>query len=232
MRRKKTLQLIREGKTKNLYDDECGNYKLLFKDEVTGTDGKFDPGANTIGLTLKGSGLAGLRMSVYYFKLLESSGFCTHYRSCEYENNMMIVVPATPFGNGLEVICRYVALGSFIRRYGSIVEENHLLPGIVEVTLKDDERGDPLINEETLRVFGILKSKEYSKLSSLTKDICGTIRRDLSSKELDLCDIKLEFGRDVHGNIMLIDEIAAGNMRVRKGGRFIEPLELTELVIS
>ena len=101
------MNKLYEGKTKDIYRLEDGNYLLIFKDDMTGTDGVFDPGANTVGLTVEGAGQAGLAMSVYYFRLLEENGFPTHFISTE--ENKMTVKPATPFGGGLEVICRFKA---------------------------------------------------------------------------------------------------------------------------
>ena len=218
------------GKTKDVYQLEDGNYQFVFKDDMTGTDGKFDPGANTVGLTIEGAGQAGLVMSVYYFKLIEKKGHPTHFVSAE--ENRMTIKPATPFGGGLEVICRYKAMGSFVRRYGSVIKEGTLLDSVVEMTLKDDERGDPLINEDALVAIGILKPGEYKELKTLTQNICEVIKNDIEAKKMELCDIKLEFGKDKTGKIILIDEISGGNMRVLKNKAPVPPLELSKLLVS
>ena len=224
------MKKIFTGKTKDVYQLDDGNYQLVFKDDMTGTDGKFDPGANTVGLTVDGAGIAGLLMSVYFFRLLEEKGYPTHFLSAA--ENRMTVKPATKFGGGLEVICRYKALGSFVRRYGSVVKEGVDLDAVVEMTLKDDERGDPLINEDALIAIGILEQGEYAELRSLTQKICAVIRADLVAKDMELCDIKLEFGKDQDGNIMLTDEISGGNMRVTENGKTIPPLELAKKVLQ
>jgi len=216
------------GKTKDVYQLEDGNIRLVFKDDMTGTNGVFDPGANTVGLTVEGAGLAGLSMSVYYFKLLEEKGYPTQFISTE--GNTMTVKQATPFGRGLEVICRYKAMGSFIRRYGGIINEGAALDAVVEMTLKDDARGDPLINEDALVATGILKPGEYTEIKTLTQKICEVIKNDLADKSLELCDIKLEFGKDKQGKIILIDEISGGNMRVHENGEPVLPLELSKRV--
>ena len=221
---------IFEGKTKDVYQLDDGNYKLIFKDDMTGSDGEFDPGANSVGLTVEGAGRAGLDMSVYYFKLLEEKGYPTHFISAE--ENSMTVKKAYPFGEGLEVICRYKALGSFIRRYGGSISEGTALNAVVEMTLKDDKRGDPLINEDALVAMGILKSGEYSEIRSLTREICEVIKNDLAAGNLELCDIKLEFGKDESGKIMLIDEISGGNMRVQENGKSVSPMDLSKRVLK
>jgi len=224
------MKKIITGKTKDVYQLEDGNYQFIFKDDMTGTDGKFDPGANTVGLTVEGAGLAGLAMSVYFFKLLEEKGYPTHFISAE--ENRMTIKPAILFGGELEVICRYKALGSFIRRYGSFVDEGTPLDCVVEMTLKDDERGDPLINEDALVAIRILKPGEYDELKSLTQKISEVIKKDLEAKNMELCDIKLEFGKDKNGNIMLIDEISGGNMRVLENSNQIPPLELSRKITN
>jgi len=218
------------GKTKDAYSLADGNIMLEFKDDMTGTDGKFDPGANTVGLTVDGAGLAGLGMSVYYFDLLKEKGYYTHYISAA--GNKMIVRPAAMFGNGLEVICRYKAMGSFIRRYGCYIDDGSPLDAVVEMTLKDDARGDPPANEDTLVALGILKPGEYTKIKSLTQKISSIIKKDLKKQNMELCDIKLEFGKDANGEIMLIDEISGGNMRVQENGRTILPLELSNRILK
>jgi len=224
------MEKIFEGKTKDVYGLDDGNYQFVFKDDMTGADGIFDPGANTVGLTVEGAGLAGLKMSVYYFKLIEKKGYPTQFISAE--GNTMTIKPAIKFGGGLEVICRYKALGSFIRRYGGYIDEGAPLNAVVEMTLKDDMRGDPPINEDALIALGIIKSGEYAEIKSLMQNICAIIRDDLIEKNLELCDIKLEFGKTQDGKIILIDEISGGNMRVTENGKSLPPLELSARVCT
>jgi len=225
-------KLIIDGKTKKLYDLGNGLYKLYFKDDMTGTDGVFDPGANEVGLTVDGAGMAGLGLSVYFFELLKSAGFATHYVSADVPARTMVVKPSKVFGKGLEIICRYKALGSYVRRYGSLIKENAPLPAVVEMTIKNDESGDPLITQESLEALGVLKPGEYMQLVGFTKGIGEVLKNDLAKRGLALCDIKLEFGRDVEGNMILIDELSAGNMRVWEHGKAVPPLELAKKVLG
>ncbi|MCL2628781.1 MAG: phosphoribosylaminoimidazolesuccinocarboxamide synthase [Oscillospiraceae bacterium] len=224
------MKTIYTGKTKDVFEQPDGNYLLVFKDDVTGVDGKFDPGANTVGLRLDGAGMAGLSMSVYYFELLNKRGIPTHFISAE--KNEMVVKPAVIFGNGIEVICRYKAFGSFIKRYGDYIKEGASLNAVVEITLKDDKRGDPLINEDSIVAIDVLKYGEYAELKMFMKIAGDVIKNDLKEKGLELCDIKLEFGKDLKGNLMLIDEISGGNMRVTKNGAPVDPIELSKLVLN
>jgi len=224
------MKKVFTGKTKDVYLLDDGNYRLVFKDDMTGTDGVFDPGANTVGLTVEGAGMAGLAMSVYYFKLLEDKGIATQFISSE--ENTMTVKPIIKFGGGLEVICRYTATGSFIRRYGEYVNEGAPLDAVIEMTLKDDERGDPLINEDALIAIGILKPGEYDEIKTFMKTACNVIKTDIEARGLKLCDIKLEFARDTGGDLILIDEVSGGNMRVKDGDETLDPLDLSKRVIG
>jgi phosphoribosylaminoimidazole-succinocarboxamide synthase len=200
---------------------------LKFKDDVTGENGVFDPGANTVGLTIDGAGKSGLKMTKHFFELLGSRNIDTHYVDADIDAVTMTVKEATTFGKGLEVICRYRAVGSFLKRYGAYVTEGQPLDSFVEVTIKDDERGDPTISDDALDALGILSKDEYKILKEKTKTICNIIKDDLSRKGLDLYDIKLEFGRcKKSGEIILIDEISGGNMRVYKNGSYMLPLDL------
>ena len=73
------MEPLFRGKTKDVYRLKDGHILLKFKDDVTGEDGVFDPGANTVGLTIEGMGKAGLRMTEYFFKKLEEKGIPTHF---------------------------------------------------------------------------------------------------------------------------------------------------------
>ncbi|HLQ97696.1 MAG TPA: phosphoribosylaminoimidazolesuccinocarboxamide synthase [Candidatus Dormibacteraeota bacterium] len=221
------MKLIYKGKTKDVYQKENGNVVLKFKDDLTGEDGVFDPGANTVGLTVEGAGRSGLRMTRHFFERLNEQDIPTHYLESNLEDVTMTVKDAEMFGNGLEVICRYKAVGSFLRRYGAYCEDGQPLDAFVEVTIKDDEREDPPISGDALDMLGILTIEEYATLKDLTIKISNIIKDELAKKNLDLYDIKLEFGRDKNTNeIMLIDEISGGNMRVYHEDQYIQPLEL------
>lgn len=226
------MEKIYEGKTKDVYKLEDGNYLLKFKDDVTGEDGVFDPGANTVGLTMEGAGRAGLELTTMFFEILKEKNIPTHYISSDLEETSMTVIPAKMFGEGLEVICRFRAVGSFLRRYGKYAQEGQPLNSFVEVTLKDDERGDPPISKDALVMLGILTEEEYETLKQLTIDISNIVKEELEKKDIELYDIKLEFGRDQDGKIILIDEISGGNMRAYRNGEYIEPLKLTEIILG
>jgi phosphoribosylaminoimidazole-succinocarboxamide synthase len=226
------MKKVYTGKTKDVFALDNGNYLLKFKDDCTGKDGVFDPGENAVGLTIDGVGDVNLRMSVYFFEKLKQAGIKTHYVSADLENTTMEVLPATVFGKGLEVICRYKAVGSFIRRYGDYIEEGADLDAYVEMTFKNDEKGDPLVTKDALIALCVMTDEQYETTKDMTKKITKIVADDLAEKGLVLYDIKFEFGFCGNDEVVLIDEIASGNMRVYKDGQYIDPMTLSKLFFA
>ena len=226
------MELIYTGKTKNVYAMENGNYLLKFKDDCTGKDGVFDPGENSIGLTIEGVGDVNLRMSIYFFEKINAAGIRTHFVSANLNDTTMEVLPAKVFGKGLEVIYRYKAVGSFLRRYRDYVEEGADLPAYVEMTFKNDEKGDPLVTKDGLVVLGVMTEEQYDAIRDMTKQITKIVADEMAARGMVLYDIKFEYGYDAEGKVMLIDEIASGNMRVYKDGKYIDPMTLSELFFA
>ena len=226
------MKKLYTGKTKDVFGLENGNVLLKFKDDCTGKDGVFDPGENTVGLTIDGIGKENLKTSVYYFELLKEAGIKTHYVSANIEESTMEVLPGKVFGHGLEVICRLVATGSFIRRYGEYIKDGTPLEGgYVECTFKNDEKGDPLVTAEGLAALGVMSLEMFNQMKEQTLKITKIVADDLASIGLQLWDIKFEFGYN-NGEVILIDEIASGNMRVYQGDKIVEPVKLTSLILN
>lgn len=225
-------KLVYTGKTKDVYALENGNCLLKFKDDCTGKDGVFDPGENAVGLTIDGVGDVNLRMSIHFFEKINAAGIRTHFVCADLANTTMEVLPAKVFGQGLEVICRNKAVGSFRRRYGEYIAEGANLPSYVEMTFKNDEKGDPLVTKDGLVVLGVMTEKQYDETKEMTQKITKIVSDELAAKGLVLYDIKFEFGYDPQGNVMLIDEVASGNMRVYKDGQYVDPMTLSQLFFA
>ena len=225
-------KLVYTGKTKNVYALDNGNYLLKFKDDCTGKDGVFDPGENSVGLTIDGVGDVNLRMSIYFFEKINAAGIRTHYVSADLADTTMEVLPAKVFGKGLEVICRHKAVGSFLRRYSDYIEEGADLPAYVEMTFKNDEKGDPLVTKDGLIVLGVMSAEQYDEIKRMTQQITQIVADEMKARGLVLYDIKFEYGYDADGKVMLIDEIASGNMRVYKDGKYIDPMTLSQLFFA
>ena len=225
-------KLVYTGKTKDVFALDNGNYLLKFKDDCTGKDGVFDPGENSVGLTIEGVGDVNLRMSVYFFEKINAAGIKTHFISADLADTTMEVLPAKVFGHGLEVICRYKAVGSFFRRYGEYIAEGADLPAYVETTFKNDALGDPLVTKDALVALGVMTDKQYDDIKDMTQKITQIVADDLKEKGLILYDIKFEYGYDADGKVILIDEIASGNMRVYKDGKYIDPMTLSKMFFA
>lgn len=222
------METIYKGKTKDVLQENDKTY-LKFKDDMTGTDGVFDTGGNEVAGSIEGAGHECLKVSKFFFEKIMEKGIKTHYVSSDLDENIMEVEKAVPFGKGLEVITRFKAVGSFIRRYGLYAKEGQELPLYTEITLKDDEHDDPLITKEGLVALNILTAQEYDKIVELNKKISQIIKDILAEYGLELYDIKLEYGRlEGSDEIVLIDEVSGGNMRAYKDGKYVEPLEVSK----
>ena len=202
------------------------------EDDCTGKDGVFDPGENSVGLTIEGVGNVNLRMTKHFFEKINAAGIRTHYVSADLKETTMEVLPAKVFGHGLEVICRLKAVGSFRRRYGEYIEEGADLPAYVETTFKNDALGDPLVTKDGLVALGVMTEQQYDDIKAMTQKITEIVADDLREKGLVLYDIKFEYGYAPDGSVMLIDEISSGNMRVYRDGKYIDPMTLSELFFA
>lgn len=94
------MKLVYTGKTKDVFALDNGNYLLRFKDDCTGKDGVFDPGENSVGLTIEGVGNVNLRMTKHFFEKINAAGIRTHYVSADLKETTMEVLPAKVFGHG------------------------------------------------------------------------------------------------------------------------------------
>ncbi|MBO7176344.1 MAG: phosphoribosylaminoimidazolesuccinocarboxamide synthase, partial [Clostridia bacterium] len=155
------------------------------------------------------------------------------YVSANLADTTLEVLPAKAFGHGLEVICRHKVVGSFIRRYGEYIKDGTVLEGgYVDCTFKNDAKGDPLVTGEGLAALGIMTPAMFETMKEQTLKITKVVADDLKTIGLDLWDIKFEFGYTKDGEVVLIDEIASGNMRVYKDGTIVNPVDLTKLILN
>jgi len=223
------LERIYSGKTKDVFLRDDGNILLKFKDTVTGTGDVIDAGSNTVIGEVSGKGNASLRLTVYFFDLLQKAGMPTHFISMGPEPNTLLVKRAKSFK--LEVVCREKAWGSFIRRYGAYIKEGTPLPSVIEFTLKDDEREDPPINEESLVALGIVTEDQIRYMKESARKATAILKAHLAEKGLDLIDIKYEFG-EVDGQTIIIDEISGDGMRVAKDGKILLQKELAAALLG
>jgi len=225
------MRTVYDGKTKTvLKDDGTGEYFLLFKDDATGENGVFDPGANVVGGSVAGKGKTGLAIAKYFFELMQKNGIPTHYIDADIDKCLMKVRPVTV--PKLEFVLRYFTAGSMCRRF-SIDPGMPFDPPYIEVTLKDDDQGDPLISERLCLMKGLLKEGQYQEAQEVLARAGEVLRAELKRLGLTLIDFKLEFGFDADGNMCIADEITPDIWRVRdESGNIPDQIECAKLLLE
>ena len=124
-----------------------------------------------------------------------------------------------------------IGKGIVIRRYGDYIENGTPLDAYVEMTFKNDEKGDPLVTKDALVALGVMSSEQYDETKRQTQVITRIVADEFAKLGLDLYDIKFEFGYN-NNEVILIDEIASGNMRVYKDGEYVDPVTLSNIFLS
>ena len=222
---------IYEGKTKNvLMDEETGDRYLFFKDDATGENGVFDPGSNTVGGSVAGKGKTGLAISRHFFELMEKKGVPTQYLGADIEKGLMKVRALTV--PKLEFVLRYYTAGSMCRRF-TLEPGIPFEPPYLEVTLKDDDQGDPLISERLCLLKSLLKEGEYERALEILTRVGGVLRDELKGLGLELIDFKMEVGIDENGNIYIADEITPDIWRVKDAdGNIPDQIECAKIILD
>ena len=225
------MKMLYEGKTKNvMLDEETGIVHLFFKDSATGENGVFDPGSNTVGGSVEGKGKVGLAVSAYFFELMEKNGIPTHYLGSDIEKGLMKVRNLTV--PRLEFIVRYETAGSMCRRF-SLPEGIVFDPPYAEVTLKDDEQGDPLISERICVMKDILRPGQYDEAINIVKKVGEVLKVELASMNLKLIDFKIEVGYDETGKIFVADEITPDIWRIRdEQGNIPNQIDCANMILA
>ena len=199
----KKLGLLYEGKGKRLY--ECENEDLLiaeFKDDLTAFNAQKKGNE-------KGKGSLNCKISTELFKLLEQNGIKTHLVETLSDNEQLVkkveIIP-------IEVVVRNIATGSLTKRLG--IKDGTVLPfALVEFYYKDDDLGDPLLNDEHCLILDIANESELEELKRLGREINVILKSFFIKRDLKLVDFKVEFGKDKDGNILLSDEISPDSCR-------------------
>ncbi|MDR2970575.1 MAG: hypothetical protein LBU83_01405 [Bacteroidales bacterium] len=230
------LPLLYTGKTKDVYELPNGNILLQFTDKTTMNEkGEEDPGGNLVGKLVEGSGQACILMTQHFFNLFEEAGIPTHLVSVDVKNLQMEVKRVSPIGekvclekgSGVEWIGRWIATGSFTKHYGKYIEDGRQFTApFVHTTLKDDMRNDPYIDEYTLDRLKILSADKYQILKGYTEKIAEIMKVEFMKLGCELYDFKVEYGDDLQGNLILIDEIGPGSARVYKNGKKMSKIEI------
>ncbi|NLS84695.1 MAG: phosphoribosylaminoimidazolesuccinocarboxamide synthase [Ruminococcaceae bacterium] len=225
------MKKLYHGKTKDVLTDEStGSVYLLFKDDATGENGVFDPGSNTVGGSVDGKGKIGLKISKYFFELMAANNIPTHYLGADIDAGLMQVRKLTV--PKLEFVLRYFTAGSMCRRF-TLEDGIPFDPPYLEVTLKDDEQGDPLISERLCVMKGLLAEGQYQEGLDILTKVGAVLRTELAKMGLKLIDLKIEIGYDENGKIYVVDEITPDIWRVKdENGNIPNQIDCAKLLLE
>ncbi len=198
------LDMLYEGKAKKVFKSDVENvYIVDYKDDATAFNG-LKKG------TIVGKGVVNNRMSNHMFKMLEEAGVPTHYvEELSDRETAVKKVEIVP----LEVIVRNIAAGSFSKKLG-IEEGKKLLCPTLEFSYKDDDLGDPMINDYYAIAIGAATREEIDRITELTFKINEVMKEYFLTVGIELVDFKIEFGKTVDGEIILADEISPDTCRL------------------
>lgn len=197
------IEQLYEGKAKKVYATNNPDYVIVdYKDDATAFNGEKKG-------TISGKGVINNRMTNYMFKMLEKEGVPTHLVEEISERETIVkkvsIVP-------LEVIIRNVAAGSFSKRMG-VEEGTKLLTPILEFSYKNDDLGDPFINDYYALALGLATKEEIDTITKYAFKVNEFMVNFFKGLNIDLIDFKIEFGRTSDGTIILADEISPDTCR-------------------
>ncbi len=199
----KKIAEIYEGKAKKVYSTENPEYCIVsYKDDATAFNG-LKKG------TIKGKGVVNNKMSNFLMQKLEKAGIPTHFVEELSERETLVkkvsIIP-------LEVIVRNVAAGSFSKRFG-VAEGTPLKRPTLEFCYKNDELGDPMVNEYHIVACGWATEEDVAEITAYTFKINDFLREFFKGINVELVDFKIEFGKTADGKIILADEISPDTCR-------------------
>ena len=194
--------LMYEGKAKKVFATEDPKQCIVdYKDDATAFNGQKKG-------SITGKGVVNNKMSNYLFRLLEKKGIPTHFiEELSDRETLVRRVEIIP----LEVIVRNIAAGSLSQKLG-IPEGTKLRSTVLEFCYKDDDLGDPMINEYHIAAAGYATKEEVEKITEMAFKINEALCSFFKSVDVDLVDFKLEFGR-YDGTVILADEISPDTCR-------------------
>ncbi|AMJ41921.1 phosphoribosylaminoimidazolesuccinocarboxamide synthase [Anaerotignum propionicum] len=198
----KTVQMY-EGKAKKVFATNDENYCIVsYKDDATAFNG-LKKG------TILGKGAINNRVTNHLMKLLEKNGIPTHFVE-ELSDRETVVKKVTIVP--LEVIVRNIAAGSLAKRLG-LAEGTKMKSTVLEYCYKDDELGDPMINEYHILAMEFATKEEIDLIAKYSFKINEILSNYLKDANIELIDFKLEFGKTADGQIVLADEISPDTCR-------------------
>lgn len=195
-------EILYEGKAKRVYrTEDAGKLLVEFKDDATAFNGKKKG-------TIENKGSLNNKISSFFFELMEKNGIKTHYLSTVSDTEMLVKSLKII---GVELVVRNIAAGSLAKRIG-VDEGTPMSEPVVECYYKNDDLGDPLINDTHIAVLNLASEREMKAIKETALKVNNVLREFLAGKKIELVDFKLEFGR--HGDeILLGDEISPDTCR-------------------
>ena len=220
----KKLEQLYEGKAKKVFATDDPNVVLVdYKDDATAFNG-LKKG------TIMGKGVINNRVTNFLMKMLEKNGIPTHYLGSDVEQGLMQVRKLTV--PKLEFVLRYFTAGSMCRRF-TLPEGIVFDPPYSEVTLKDDEQGDPLITERLCIMKDMLKPGQYDEALGILVKVGEVLKQELATMGLTLIDFKIEVGYDEDGKMYVVDEITPDIWRVRdEQGNIPNQIDCAKLILD
>ncbi len=198
------LELIYEGKAKQVYKTKDNDKVIIhYKDDATAFNGIKKA-------SIQNKGILNNKISSVIYEHLNSKGIKTHYMGILNDRDVLCqkvnIIP-------LEVIVRNVAAGSFSKRLG--IEEGTVLSiSVFELCYKNDDLGDPIINDYHAEVLNIASNDELKIIYEIAKHVNKILKELFDNININLIDFKMEFGKDAEGNIILADEISPDTARL------------------
>lgn len=192
-----------EGKAKKVYATDDPTLVLVdYKDDATAFNGQKKG-------TIEGKGAINNRVTNHLMQLLEKNGVPTHFvKELSARETLVKKVTIVP----LEVIVRNVAAGSLSKRLG-LAEGTRMGKTVLEYCYKDDELGDPMVNEYHIAAMGWASEAEVAQIAAYSLKVNQVLTDYLKDLNIELIDFKLEFGRVADGTIVLADEISPDTCR-------------------
>lgn len=193
-----------EGKAKKVYaTDQKNQFLVEFKDDATAFNGKKKG-------CLAGKGRLNNAISARLLSHLERCGVATHFvEKVSATEQLVRAVEIIP----LEVVVRNIACGSLVQRLG-LSPDQRLQPPVVEFYYKNDQLGDPLVNEAHIRLLQVAEPLQVTEMEQSARMINYELQRFFATRGITLVDLKLEFGTDEAGRLLLADEISPDTCRL------------------
>lgn len=197
-------EMLYEGKAKKVFATENPNEVVIYyKDDATAFNG-LKKG------TIMDKGIMNNTITTFFFDLLGKNGIPHHQiKKLSDRESLCKKVHIIP----LEVVTRNIAAGSLAKKMG--VEEGYVLKKpIIEFCYKNDNLGDPMINDDYAEAFGIATDAQVQEIKALTLKINDILKQFLAERKIRLVDFKMEFGTDADGKVILADEITPDTARL------------------